>query len=254
MHYIFYKTPTFIDVVITLSSGSWHQTFFKTYSNKRGHKKSTHVCCRVNSTESYRFWLNYINVYNFNQNSVVKGKKYVFPWQKKDYTKWGHLVTATSPEFLGIPFHSHTHVLNTGNSIVPQIKMHSTTRQRGVGGWASSDTEKWAMRLKPYKQKTYYEIFSDASTYLRRSGLHNQKHRRFSSSGRIHHKAVGDEAGEEQKHKKGRRATAVALREGGNKNVTLASKCFVKVTVQTNSNLRASNYGSERCNPQRNSA
>ena len=49
----------------------------------------------------------------------------------------------------------------------------------------------------------YYEMFSDASTYLCVSGRHNQKHRESTNSGRIHHKADGNEAGEEQKHKMG---------------------------------------------------
>jgi hypothetical protein len=48
-----------------------------------------------------------------------------------------------------------------------------------------------------------------------------------------------------------RRATAVELREGGNNNVTLASKCFVTDPMQTNSTLCTPNHRSERYKPQR---
>jgi len=35
----FYIVPIRFDVIISPSSGSWHQRFFKTYSNKIGHNK-----------------------------------------------------------------------------------------------------------------------------------------------------------------------------------------------------------------------
>ena len=112
-----------------------HQTYLKTYSIKGGHKNSTYLWCGINSAEITGFGQNYINVYNFDQNCLVRGKNYVFLWQqKKNHSKCGPLVTATSPEFLGIPFHSHTHVLNAGNTIVPRIKcILQRDRERGGG-------------------------------------------------------------------------------------------------------------------------
>jgi len=37
MHTFIYIAPTCSSTLILPSSGSWHQNFFKTYSNKRGH-------------------------------------------------------------------------------------------------------------------------------------------------------------------------------------------------------------------------
>jgi hypothetical protein len=43
MRTIFYIVPTCFGAIILPSSGTWHQNFFKTYSNKIGHNKHIYV-------------------------------------------------------------------------------------------------------------------------------------------------------------------------------------------------------------------
>ena len=46
-HTIFYTAPVCFGITISPSSGSWHQNFFKIYSNKIGHNKCTYVMVSI---------------------------------------------------------------------------------------------------------------------------------------------------------------------------------------------------------------
>jgi hypothetical protein len=165
-----------------------------------------------------------------------------------NHSKWGSLVSATSPLFLGIPFHSHTHAWNTGNSIVPRIKcILQRDEWRGkVGGAVKLQSVQCGYN---HTNKTNTTKYFQTPVHIVWFRTYKQKHRKSFSSVRIHHKADEDKAGEEQKG-----ATAVVLRKRGNNNTKLESKCFVTVTMQTNNNLCTPSYRAERYKLRRNSA
>ena len=56
MQSIFYIAPTCFSV-ISPSAGSWHQNFFKAYSNKIGYNKHTYIYYGINSNLLYCFML-----------------------------------------------------------------------------------------------------------------------------------------------------------------------------------------------------
>jgi hypothetical protein len=69
MHYstfmdtTFYIAPTCFDIIVSLSSGSWHQNFFKTYSNKLAPNKFTYVV--VSMVQNYTGF-NLKKIYKYN--------------------------------------------------------------------------------------------------------------------------------------------------------------------------------------------
>jgi hypothetical protein len=128
-------------------------------------------------------------------------------------------------------------------------QMHSTTRREGGGGGGSSETAKCAMPLQPYKQNNILRNIFRRQYILCGSG-HISKN--IANPSVLSEFTIGQTRMKLGRSRRG--ATAVALREGGNNNVTLESKCFVTVTVQTNSNLCTTSYRAERYKLQRNSA
>jgi len=134
--------------------------------------------------------------------------------------------------------------------LFPRSNAFYNATGRGWGwGWGSSETANCAMRLQPHKQNNILRNIFRRQYILCGSG-HISKN--IANPSVLSEFTIGQTRRKLERRRRG--ATAVALREGGNNNVTLESKCFVTVIVQTNSNLCTPSYRAERYKLQRNSA